>query len=1262
MKHFLRLSFSRLKPSVFLVGLVMFLLPLVSWGQIIISNTNPYSEVFDGMGSNGTTFPTGWSAVKYAGSSTTIPTNSNLPLSVTDGGANSGGVYNIGTLNDGERAFGSLASGTVIPRFGVGFRNNTGSTVSTIDLSGVMEQWRSGTLATTTERTIFEYSLNASGINDGGANWVALSSMDLVEKLLTTTTAAAVNGNLAANQTPISGSIINLSLANGSDIWIRWSDSDASGSDGLYAIDNFSITFQASSTPITAPTDQASLLIFSPTNNSVTASWTNGNGSRRIVLMNTTNSFVDPANGTDPAATTVFSNTGQQVVFNGTGNSVTVTGLNPIATYWLRVYEYNGTGTATMFNVNTATDNPLSFTTLAAPCVPISAYFQGFEPNNNWPIASTTAGAISTTTGSGDFPANQRILLGTHSWQTSGETNTLELNSVDVSNFTGKKIKIRLSSTSATSGNGADGTDYVKAFVALNGTTFPTDADITINGNTNIRYGYGATLVATTSAGVPATFTTAAGGNNNSAYATLEITIPDNATSVALKIDARNNDSNEFWNIDDIEVLGCEINPCNEPLTDATNFSATPTQTSAQLNWTIGSGTKRMVILSQNPITAAELPVDGNYYEADAAFGTAAAALGSGFVVLNGNAASVNVTDLVSARTYYYAIVEYSCAPENYKTVGFLTGSFNTLGCSEPVVAAINIQFSNVQQNSLDLSWTNGNGHNRIVVAVENNAVSASETPVDGITYTAGNPFGTTGTALGNGFVVYNGSENSVTVTGLTHSTNYHFAVFEYSCNPENYKTDVLVTASQSTAICPGPTTEATALTTSLVKDDKISLNWISGNGSGRIIIAKAGSPLTPADYPVNGTTYAFNASVGAGFVAYRGTGSSTTVTGLSGNTTYYFGVFEYTCAPGQYLTANFASADATTEPGALVTYSFNGAVGNEVTFPADAQPANGVADDMSRGTGLNPSNNANRFSANNFSENLTLDLNDYFSFKITPNADFRFSATKLELDLTRSSTGPKTWEIRSSLDNFADFIIVVDLSVLLSSSDIIIPLGTSFSNVTTPVEFRIYAYGATGTAGTGQVDNLQTFGAITQTPLPVELLSFTAKTTDKAVQLNWATASEKNADRFEIQRSSNAITFETIGSEKAQGNSQATHRYAFTDKNPLSGLTTYYRLKQIDLDGTFTYSAIVKVTIAKTAEITLFPNPTREKLNVRLPETGEATLRVFNVLGQEVLSRQVNQTALVEMEIKTLPAGTYQLRVTSGTNQSVHKFIKLDR
>jgi len=146
------------------------------------------------------------------------------------------------------------------------------------------------------------------------------------------------------------------------------------------------------------PTVQASNITFSSiTSLSMDVSWTNGDGAKRIVLMNTTNSFTNPADGTDPTANPVYSGTGEQVVFNGSGNTVSVSGLTGSTAYWYRVYEYNGSGSGTKYLTVTAGGNPASQATSAyiPPTVTTDAVTN---------ISYTTATGGGNVTADGGFP------------------------------------------------------------------------------------------------------------------------------------------------------------------------------------------------------------------------------------------------------------------------------------------------------------------------------------------------------------------------------------------------------------------------------------------------------------------------------------------------------------------------------------------------------------------------------------------------------------------------------------------------------------------------------------------------------------------------------------------------------------------------------------------------------------------------------------------------------------------------------------------
>lgn len=169
-------------------------------------------------------------------------------------------------------------------------------------------------------------------------------------------------------------------------------------------------------------------------------------------------------------------------------------------------------------------------------------------------------------------------------------------------------------------------------------------------------------------------------------------------------------------------------------------------------------------------------------------------------------------------------------------------------------------------------------------------------------------------------------------------------------------------------------------------------------------------------------------------------------------------------------------------------------------------------------------------------------------------------------------------------------------------------------------------------------------------TPLPVELVNFTAEKRGAAVALAWATASERNSDRFEVERSRDGRTFERIGQVAAAGSSTSPHRYDFLDtKYPSETDLLYYRLRQVDLDGTTAYSPVRTVRVGGPAALALFHNPAHSGA-ATLTGTQPGTLvRIFDALGRQVLAATADAGGTAAL---ALPAGhvtgVYVVRVGS--------------
>jgi hypothetical protein len=175
---------------------------------------------------------------------------------------------------------------------------------------------------------------------------------------------------------------------------------------------------------------------------------------------------------------------------------------------------------------------------------------------------------------------------------------------------------------------------------------------------------------------------------------------------------------------------------------------------------------------------------------------------------------------------------------------------------------------------------------------------------------------------------------------------------------------------------------------------------------------------------------------------------------------------------------------------------------------------------------------------------------------------------------------------------------------------------------------------------------------------IPVELTSFTAIASTGNVVLNWVTATELNNSGFQVEKrktkNEGGEDWETIGFVNGNGTSTETHTYSFADQNPVGG-KSYYRLKQIDFDGSFEYSNIVEVDFSLPIEFSLeqnYPNPFNPSTSIQytISSKQNVQLLVYNVLGKEV--------AILVNEEK--PAGNYEVNFDASKLSSGVYFYQL--
>jgi hypothetical protein len=188
-----------------------------------------------------------------------------------------------------------------------------------------------------------------------------------------------------------------------------------------------------------------------------------------------------------------------------------------------------------------------------------------------------------------------------------------------------------------------------------------------------------------------------------------------------------------------------------------------------------------------------------------------------------------------------------------------------------------------------------------------------------------------------------------------------------------------------------------------------------------------------------------------------------------------------------------------------------------------------------------------------------------------------------------------------------------------------------------------------------GQIED---YGLIFPTSLSSELTNFEGHPLSKNIELTWQTASEKDNERFDIERSTDGKLFSKIGQTKGHGTTNQVQNYDYVDTNPFSGVN-YYRLKQVDTDGQFTYSKTVSVEMSNAGKnISVYPNPVKDKVTIETTIQGDYSVELFDITGKLLQAHKANQPTM-QLTINDLPNGVYMISVKSNAVQQTFKIVK---
>lgn len=176
----------------------------------------------------------------------------------------------------------------------------------------------------------------------------------------------------------------------------------------------------------------------------------------------------------------------------------------------------------------------------------------------------------------------------------------------------------------------------------------------------------------------------------------------------------------------------------------------------------------------------------------------------------------------------------------------------------------------------------------------------------------------------------------------------------------------------------------------------------------------------------------------------------------------------------------------------------------------------------------------------------------------------------------------------------------------------------------------------------------------------PVDLVDFEGEIKPEGNVLHWTTGSEVNSDRFEIERSFDGIYYHKIGEVSAMGKADLPTVYEFVDENPQVG-PNYYRLQQLDIDGAYSRSHVIQLTLFSPKTLTVAPNPFTSSLSIQYGKVeGQVRLRLYDVAGRIVLDQQWADGQSQELPL-SLPAGMYFYHLENGLQEAKGKLMRVE-
>ncbi|HMT27996.1 MAG TPA: T9SS type A sorting domain-containing protein, partial [Bacteroidia bacterium] len=656
------------------------------------------------------------------------------------------------------------------------------------------------------------------------------------------------------------------------------------------------------------------------------------------------------------------------------------------------------------------------------------------------------------------------------------------------------------------------------------------------------------------------------------------------------------------------------------PLAEPTTPSSAPLivsglASSIQLAWTRGNGSYCIVVIKAGSSITTP-PSDGVSYNANSVYGTGSTTAPGEYVVYSGTGTTVTVTGLLASTTYYFGIYEVNGTGCNSN---YLTTPAALISGATSTVASYSLYFGNLHSHS---DYSDGDMDN-----VCNGAGSAY------CCYDIGN------TALNfdfMGIADHNHNEGPVMTiakyaSGLTEATNYSS------------------THSDFVAL--------------------YGMEWGTISTGGHVAV------------------YGINQLVGwntGNYNTFCAKGDYTTLFSLVASTP---NAYTTLCHPNNTDFSNIAGSpynpvfDNAIVGVAVKNGPYN-SLNTSYTDPAAGNNVNYYNTLLSKGYHLGPTvdlDNHNSATMGKSSEGRTVVLATSLSKASIDDAmlNMRYYATE-DYNLNASFTVNTQYPMGSVITQISN--PVFDVNVSDPDGDVITSIkiwyGVPGSNtpptvLTSVTNLNALSYTHVFATGTFYyyTEIIEADGNKSWTspiwytkianPLPIQLLAFSGRNISKGNLLEWSTATELNNDYFTLERSRNGSDFEIITTVKGMGTSLTQHDYQYLDKNAPDGIN-YYRLKQTDFDGHYTYSNTIFIQTEKSnSSFNIYPNPNDGSFYINFPDNGIPTaINVYDAAGRTIRTRIDMLSDFTKITFENISAGIYTLHLLIGQDVVVRKIV----